>query len=82
MALGVAGQGFKRSEQVLLKPGQQTTVGRFTVRNDAVKLTDDGQKQMVTAHITVLENGKEIGKMYPARWFFRKHEEEPTTEEK
>ena len=80
MFLGFAGQGFKQSEQVLLKPGQQTTVGRFTVRNDAVKLTDDGQKQMVTAHITVLENGKEIGKMYPARWFFRKHEEEPTTE--
>jgi cytochrome c-type biogenesis protein CcmF len=80
MFLGFAGQGFKRSEQVLLKPGQQTTVGRFTVRNDAVKLTDDGQKQMVTAHVTVLENGKEIGKMYPARWFFRKHEEEPTTE--
>ena len=27
MFLGFAGQGFKKSEQVLLKPGQQTTVG-------------------------------------------------------
>jgi cytochrome c-type biogenesis protein CcmF len=35
---------------------------------------------MITAHLTVFEDGKEIGKMAPARWFYRKHEEEPTTE--
>ena len=45
-----------------------------------MKVTDDGQKQMITAHIAVFEDGKQIGTMYPARWFFRKHEEEPTTE--
>ena len=32
---------------MLLKPGEQTTVGRYTVRNDGVKVHDDGQKQMV-----------------------------------
>ena len=56
------------------------TVGHFTVRHDAVKATDDGAKQMITGHVTVFEDGKEIGKMYPARWFYRKHEQEPTTE--
>ena len=35
---------------------------------------------MVTGHVTVLEDGKEIGEMRPARWFFNKREEEPTTE--
>jgi cytochrome c-type biogenesis protein CcmH/NrfF len=35
---------------------------------------------MITAHVTVFDGDREIGKMYPARWFFRKHEEEPTTE--
>jgi cytochrome c-type biogenesis protein CcmH/NrfF len=45
-----------------------------------VQVTDDGQKQMITGHLTVFEDGKEIGRMYPAKWFFRKHEEEPTTE--
>ena len=30
--LGFAGEGFKREEQVLLKPGQQGTVGCYTVR--------------------------------------------------
>jgi cytochrome c-type biogenesis protein CcmF len=79
MFLGFAGQGFKKSEQVLLKPGQQATVGAYTIRMDALKVTQDDQKQMVTGHFTALAGGKEIGKMYPARWFFNKHEE-PTTE--
>lgn len=35
---------------------------------------------MVTADTTVLRDGKEVARMYPARWFYRKHEEEPTTE--
>jgi cytochrome c-type biogenesis protein CcmF len=78
--LGFAGEGFKQSETLMLKPGQQTTVGDFTIRLDAVKVSDDGQKQAVTAHTTIFRNGEEIQKMYPAKWFFRKHEDQPTTE--
>jgi cytochrome c-type biogenesis protein CcmF len=47
---------------------------------DQLKLLDDGQKQMVTGYFTVFRNGKEEGKVYPAKWFFRKHESQPTTE--
>ena len=46
---------------MLLKPGQQVTVGELIVRHDALRVTDDGQKQMITAHVTVLRDGKEIG---------------------
>jgi cytochrome c-type biogenesis protein CcmF len=80
MFLGFAGEGYKREEQTLLKPGQQVTVAGFTVRHNAVRVSDDGQKQMVTAQVGVTRNGKDIGQMEPAKWFFRKHEEEPTTE--
>jgi cytochrome c-type biogenesis protein CcmF len=80
MFLGFAGEGFKQDEQVLLKPGQQAQVGDFVVRLDAVRVTDDGQKQMITGHTTVFRDGEELAKMYPAKWFFRKHEEQPTTE--
>jgi cytochrome c-type biogenesis protein CcmF len=80
MFLGFAGEGFKQDEQVLLRPGQQTVVGDIAVRLDAVRVTDDGQKQMITGHTTVFRDGEELTKMYPAKWFFRKHEEEPTTE--
>ncbi len=78
--LGFGGDGFKQEEQVLLRPGQQATVGHFTVRHDSVQVTDDGQKQMITGHLTIFEDGKASGHMYPAKWFFRKHEQEPTTE--
>src|SRR5678816_4184007 len=57
--LGFAGNGFKLEEKVNLKPGQQVTVGQFTLRMDQLKLLDDGQKQMVTGYFTVFRNGKE-----------------------
>jgi cytochrome c-type biogenesis protein CcmF len=79
ICLGFAGQGFKQSKLVLLKPGQTTVLGSYSVRMDALKVTQDNQKQMITGHFTVFEGGTEIAKMYPARWFFNKHEE-PTTE--
>ncbi|MEO7272653.1 MAG: cytochrome c-type biogenesis CcmF C-terminal domain-containing protein [Vicinamibacterales bacterium] len=78
--LGFAGQGFKKEEQALLKPGQSIQVGSFSVRHDALRVTSDSQKQMVTGHVTVSEKGEVIGELTPARWFFNKHEDEPTTE--
>jgi cytochrome c-type biogenesis protein CcmF len=86
MFLGFAGQQFKVDRQVLLKPGQQATISHrvighdYVIRHDALRVTDDGQKQMVTGHVTILRNGREIASMYPARWFFRKHEQEPATQ--
>jgi cytochrome c-type biogenesis protein CcmF len=80
MFLGFAGSGFKKETQVPLKLGEQATLGEFTLRNDGVKVSDDGQKQMITGYISVFRDGKQIDTMYPAKWFFRKHEEEPTTE--
>ncbi len=78
--LGFAGNGFKRDAQVSLKPGQETTLGSFTLRNDGLKVSDDGQKRMVTGYIAVFKDGKQIDTLYPARWYYRKHENEPTTE--
>jgi cytochrome c-type biogenesis protein CcmF len=80
MFLGFAGQGFKREEQMLLKPGQQATVGHFTIRHNALTVTSDEQKQMITGQVSVSEDGKPLGEMMPAKWFFNKHESEPTTE--
>ena len=80
MFLGFAGSGFKQSKQVLLNIGEQVEVGPFAVRYDRLGQADDGRKQMVTAYMTVFKNGEEVGQQHPARWFYRKHESEPTTE--
>ena len=78
--LGFAGDGFKKEAQALMKPGQTLTVGDFTIRHDALRVTQDAQKQMVTGHVTVLRGGQVIGQMAPARWYFKKREQESTTE--
>ena len=80
MFLGFAGAGYKLERQVLLSPGESVELGRFEVRHDRLSESDDGQKQMVTAHLTVFKDGAAAGELYPARWFYRKHETEPTTE--
>jgi cytochrome c-type biogenesis protein CcmF len=80
MFLGFAGEGLKKHETLVMKPGQVAHVGGYDIRHDRIRVTDDGRKQMVTAEITVLKDGGELTKMYPARWFFRKHEDQPTTE--
>ena len=79
--LGFAGEGLKQEEKVFLKPGQQVKVGEFTARYDALKVTEDPRKQMVTAQVTVFQNGNQLALMYPAKWFFHKHESEPPTTE-
>jgi cytochrome c-type biogenesis protein CcmF len=80
MFFGFAGEAFKADQQMLLKLGEEATVRHYTVRNDGVKTSEDAQKQMVTGHIAVTEDGRSLGTMYPARWFYRKHEDQPTTE--
>jgi cytochrome c-type biogenesis protein CcmF len=79
--LGFAGNGSKREEDVPdLKPGQQVILAPYTVRYVSLSVTDDGEKQMVTAHIEASRDGNVLGSLYPAKWFFRNHESEPTTE--
>ena len=80
MFLGFAGEGLSTDEQLVLRPGEEATVRQYTIRMDSLRVTDDGQKQMITGHFTIKEDGEEIGKMTPAKWIFRKHEDQPTTE--
>ena len=80
MFLGFSGSGYKLEQQVMMNPGDEVELGRFTVRYERVSETDDGQKQMITGHMTILKDGQSAGELFPARWFFRKHETEPTTE--
>jgi cytochrome c-type biogenesis protein CcmF len=81
MFMGFAGEGFGRDEQALLKPGQEVTVDRYVLRLENIRVTEDDQKQMVTARISVKDTaGQELGTMLPAKWSFRSRPNEPTTE--
>jgi cytochrome c-type biogenesis protein CcmF len=80
VALGFAGNSYKVDEQFALKLGQEVKVGKYTLRNDGIKVSDDGQKQMTTAYISIFKGGTQVDSLYPARWVFRHHEDAPTTE--
>jgi cytochrome c-type biogenesis protein CcmF len=80
MFVGFAGEGLKQSQQVLLRPGNQATVGEYSFRYDGIKVTEGAQKQVVTGEVTVLLEGRELGRLYPGKSFFRNREEEPMTD--
>src|SRR5439155_23569848 len=63
--LGFGGNGSKKDETGQLKPGESATGGACQVPHDRVKLTDDGQKQIVTAYISIFRDGKQNDTMYP-----------------
>ncbi|HZS40901.1 MAG TPA: cytochrome c-type biogenesis CcmF C-terminal domain-containing protein [Polyangia bacterium] len=81
MFIGFAGNGYKRESEATLTRGQSITIDRYTVRFDGLTRTADPQKEMTTAQLTVYAGGKEFAKMYPAKWSYRHHEDEPPTTE-
>ena len=80
MCAGFAGEAFKLEQEVELKRGERHRIGRYTLRYDGLHLSEDGQKQMVTAKLTAYRGRQHLGTLQPARWTFFRHEDAPTTE--
>jgi cytochrome c-type biogenesis protein CcmF len=79
---GFGGNAFKVEEEVNLNQGETAVIGDYELRFDGLSFDDDGQKKIVEADISVFAagSGKEITTMTPARWFYRKPEDQVTTE--
>src|SRR5690606_567846 len=58
--LGFAGGGFKLTAQQEVRPGDTIEVGDFRLQYDALRVTNDAQKQMVTAHIHAWKDGEAL----------------------
>jgi cytochrome c-type biogenesis protein CcmF len=76
---GFAGREFRETDKAALQVGQEARLGDVTFRMENLTVTEDDQKQSITAQIGILKNGESFATLYPARWFFHKHEQ-PTTE--
>jgi cytochrome c-type biogenesis protein CcmF len=76
--LGFAGKEFRQNKQMALKTGQEAQLGEYTFRQQALTVTEDAQKQAITATVLVLKNGKPVITMNPAKWSFRKGGEQTT----
>jgi cytochrome c-type biogenesis protein CcmF len=81
MFIGFAGNAYKKEQDVTLEPGKTTQLDRYTVRFDGLTRTNDAQKEMTTAKLSVFVGDKLYAELEPAKWAFRHHEDEPPTTE-
>jgi cytochrome c-type biogenesis protein CcmF len=82
MFLGFAGNAYKTDDEKTLHRGESAAIGHYNIRFDSLAFEDDGQKNMITAHLTVFDrkSGAELSQMAPAKWAYRKPEDQVTTE--
>ena len=80
MFVGFAGQAYQKEEEIHLTPGQTVPFGRYQVRFDRLLHEEDRQKEMLTGTFTIFQEGKEVGRLRPARWYFHGRNGEFTTE--
>ena len=80
MFLGFTGKSWTVDRETSMTPVQTYSVERLQVQYIGPRMEVDNNKRMVFADVRVLENGKEIGKLNPAKFIYKKMPESPTTE--
>jgi cytochrome c-type biogenesis protein CcmF len=80
MFLGFTGKSWTVDRETTLAPGQKYQVERLTLQYVGPRMEVDNTKRMVFADVRVSEDGKELGKLSPAKFIYKKMPESPTTE--
>lgn len=78
--IGVAGSSFfKIEKQISLKPGETVEVGRYTLKYDGIKNSEDAHVASQAAIVEVFVGGQQIDTMHPEKRLYKK-QNQPTTE--
>ncbi|MCH9681983.1 MAG: cytochrome c biogenesis protein CcsA [Deltaproteobacteria bacterium] len=81
MFLGFAGNSYKLEKKLVMYPGEVVELGDHQIRHDGILATQDWQKDMLTVHMSVLdENGELLAELEPAKWWYYQLKDQPTTE--
>jgi len=80
MYLGFTGAAYDTEKEAALRPGQALKVASYEIRFDKPRMEVDPNKRMIFTDMTVLEGGKAVGNVSPAKFIYRTHPEMPTTE--
>jgi cytochrome c-type biogenesis protein CcmF len=80
MFFGWAGNAYKVEKKAQLQPGMSFELGEYVIRHDGLRVTEDWQKEMITADLAVLKDGVVVDVLRPARWWYYQLPEQPTTE--
>lgn len=80
MFIGFTGAAYDQEQEAALKPGETMQVGGYTLRYDKSRMVVDSHKRMVFADLSLLQNGKSLTSLSPAKFIYRTHPDMPTTE--
>ncbi len=93
MFFGFTGKSWTVDRELSMSPGQTYAVHlndangapdsafeRYQVQYVGPRMEIDNNKRMVFADVRVLDRGKEIGRLNPAKFIYKKMPESPTTE--
>jgi len=80
MFLGFTGKSWTVDRETTIKVGEEYQVERYTLKYMGPRMEVDNSKRMVFADVKVFEGGKEVGKLSPAKFIYKKMPDSPTTE--
>jgi len=81
MFIGFAGDAYKKEGDFTVDKGQKVALGPYVLTYQGVTNTSAPDKDMLTATVDVTRDGKAYTTLYPAKWAYRHHEDEPPTTE-
>ena len=80
LAIGVVGSSvYNVEKEATIKPGESMTIKNYTLTYENMDHYDTQSKHVVTATLSVYNQGKLIGKLIPEKYFHRSYEQ-PVTE--
>jgi cytochrome c-type biogenesis protein CcmF len=80
MFFGWAGNAYKMERKVTMVPGDTVEIREYEIRHAALRASEDWQKEMITAELEVMRDGKVLTTLEPARWWYFQAPDQPTTE--
>jgi cytochrome c-type biogenesis protein CcmF len=80
MFVGFTGQSWNVDREVELYPGQTADVGSYTIAYRGTRMEVDNSKRMIIADVDVLQHGKMLWPLHPAKLIYKKQPEAAQTE--
>jgi cytochrome c-type biogenesis protein CcmF len=79
MMIGFAGRAWGVDKEVSLLPGQETQIEEYRIKYLGPRMEVDQEKRMIITDVEVHRHGKFVGKIYPAKVFYKTGGDQPAT---
>jgi cytochrome c-type biogenesis protein CcmF len=80
MFIGFTGKAWSVDKEANMAPGDQLTVGDYSLTYKGPRMEVDVNKRMVFADLDVSRGGRALGLLSPAKFIYKKTPDMPTTE--